>query len=73
MSITLYHLMEKLWPKAGNPLVIFLSILLILFLSGVLKRYIMAQEKINYLQNTKEGLLSVDQGNIVSYREADTA
>ena len=35
--------------------------------------YILAQEKINYLHNTIEVLVSVDWKNIVSYHEAATA
>ena len=36
------------------------------------KNSIIAQDKINYMDNTKEGLVSVSWDNIVSDHESDT-
>ena len=37
------------------------------------KEYIMAQEEINYLHNTKEGLVSASRENIISDHGSATA
>ena len=74
VSITLYYIMDQLQPKTGNPLEIFsLSILLISCLPNVSKNYIMAQDKINYMNNKKGVLVSVSLGKTVSAHGAAMA
>ena len=66
--------MEQLWPKTRNILEFLFSLfykydVLLMFKTN----YIMAQDKINYMQNTKEGLVSVAWENIVSAHGAAIA
>ena len=65
--ITVCHIMEQIWPKTGNSFEMFvISVLFIFFFLILQTNSIIEQEKINYLQNTKEELVSVAWENIVS-------
>ena len=74
MSITLCQIMEQLRPKIRNPLETFvLSIIVYYFFLMLLTNFIMLQEDINYLHNTKVVLVVVHWENMVSAHRAATA